>query len=197
MTVPGLSISSTITPALVPTVTFGPTLGLAAKRIDKLGLDIRSFRVPLTTAIKEVIAPSIRHNFEVGGRPTWVPLASGTIYNRAHKGYGPTPVLMRSRSLYRVAGQMNIWDVTRDSAVVRDLPQRVWYGKVQQEGHGEITHKAMRNVTTGRMIDVTDIGTGAIPSRPFLVIQPEDEPKIHRVFDEWLKMRATAAGRTL
>lgn len=50
---------------------FTPSMGIMARRVDKLGLDIRSFREPLKRAIRNVVIPSIAENFAVGGRPSW------------------------------------------------------------------------------------------------------------------------------
>lgn len=203
----GLGLSSNITPQVVPTVTFGPTMGIAAGRIAKLGLDIRSFRVPLTRAIKNVMVPSIKRNFDVGGRPAWEPLAEDTVLIRGDSG----PILVRSGTLARVASQMNIWDITTTSAVVRDIPGDAWYGKVHQGGYagnsmGALVKKHKGNLSAASAEHTRSInaaiasgttlkqGASSIPARPFLLFQEEDEIKIHEEFDKWLDERVLAAG---
>lgn len=108
-----------------------PSVGIVAKDIDRLGLDIRSWREPLTQAIKTVIIPSIRKNFDVGGRPPWEPLSAGTIKNR---GYEAWPILKVTGTLKRRATQLNIWSIGQTSATVRTLPSDAFYGVYHQAG---------------------------------------------------------------
>lgn len=108
-----------------------PSVGIVAKDIQRLGLDIRSFREPMTTAIKTVIIPSIRRNFAAGGRPAWDPLAEGTI---VHRGYSAWPILQVTGKLQRRATQFNIWDVGLTSATIRSLPSDAFYGVYHQAG---------------------------------------------------------------
>lgn len=108
-----------------------PSIGIVAKDVDRLGLDIRSFKEPLTRAIKLVIIPSIRKNFQSGGRPAWTPLAEATIIRR---GYSAWPILNVTGRLQRRATQFNIWDIGMTSATVRKLPQDAFYGVYHQAG---------------------------------------------------------------
>jgi phage gpG-like protein len=198
----GLRLRSDLSPAIVPDVHFEPTLGITAARIDKLGVDIRSFREPLLASVREVMVPSIRRNFDEGGRPAWEPLSDVTVKIRGTAG----PILNRTGTLRSVATQINIWTITRTSAVIRDLPQKAWYGKVHQAGSGG-SMKALVLKNKG------DVGAasreyqylarqgvghdeGEVPARPFLMIQPEDDVKIRELFLEWLAMRVGAAFGT-
>lgn len=131
----GLGMNSGLTAAMVPTLQFSPSIGIAAGRIDKLGMDIRSFREPLTRAVREVIVPSIRENFDAGGRPAWEPLADATLALRQSRGISGSKPLTVSGALRRGASQINIWDIRQNSAVIPDLPQKVWYGKIHQAGY--------------------------------------------------------------
>lgn len=201
--VKGLRLAGNLTPELVPTVTFSPTLGMVAARIDKLGLDIRSFKVPLTRAIRDVMVPSIRKNFAEQGRPeSWTPLSDSTIAMRSYFGYESGPILDRTGLLKRTASQINIWDISETSAVIRDLPDKIWYGKVQQGGYeggsmaalvkkhgGDIA--AANEAHTQSLLNGTQntIGAASIPARPFLVFQDEDDDKIREVFMVWLAER--------
>lgn len=196
-----LNTNGNLTPAIVPSVTFSPTLGIAAGRIDKLGLDIRSFRVPLTDSIRKVMVPSIRRNFDEGGRPAWEPLSDVTLSIRQWKGVDGE-ILNVSGALKRVASQINIWSITKTSAIIADLPDKVWYGKVQQAGLSR-SGAAKTAIKSGKGISAAaDIlknikagseGDGSIPARPFLVFQEEDEDHIAEVFIEWLALRANLA----
>lgn len=209
----GLGTAGNLTPDLVPTVTFGPTLGITAGRIDKLGVDIRSYRVPLLQAIRSVMVPSIRRNFTTGGRPKWDALSPDTAKIRSKLGYdGESPILVRTGTLARVASQINIWDITTTSAVIRDLPDKAWYGKVHQAGyeghsmaalikkHGgdidaanqEQNDRINSALSGGESLAGQSRTSPTIPARPFLVIQDEDIDAMHEVFIAWLGSRINA-----
>jgi len=118
---------------------FSPTIGILARDVDKMGVDIRSFRVPLTNAVRNVMIPSIQQNFSSGGRPdTWVPLSESTLLIRSREGSGST-TLVRSGALKRNMGFMTMWDITQDYAIVKQLPDRVWYGAIHQSGYDTTT----------------------------------------------------------
>lgn len=190
---------------------FTPSIGLVAKDIDRLGLDIRSFKEPLTRSIKRVIIPSIRKNFEVGGRPAWEPLSEATIKLR---GYEAWPILVRTGALKRGATQFNIWDVSQTSAAIRKLPDKVWYGVVHQQGSGgfgsfmskagkELGKGARASDVVKRAYEMMDEARGGasgqravrIPQRQFVLFQEDDIDAIQLVFYEWLVERTIAVGR--
>lgn len=140
----GLRLHRNITPQLLPIVTFEPTIGIVAGRIDKLGVDIRSFREPLTRAIKEVMIPSFRKNFDQGGRPeSWPPLSEATLEIRQRRGVGGSDPLIRTGLLRRTMGQQNIWTIKKESAILKDLPAKVWYGAIHQAGYEGRSMKAL------------------------------------------------------
>lgn len=205
----GLNVRS-INQGMVPTLTFSPSLGIAAGRIAKLGLDIRSFREPIMRSIRQVMVPSIRRNFEEGGRPEpWEPLSDATIEMRT-RGDGGDQTLVRTGTLARVASQINIWTVTQTTGMILDLPEKAWYGKVQQSGYGgmgALVRKHGGNVAkasaehTANLLGALKSGTSItgsgggvnIPARPFLVFQDEDIDNIHEVFMKWLAERVQLA----
>ena len=165
----GLEINALANTMFMPDVTFSPSLRIVAGGVDKLGVDIRSFREPLKRSIQQVMAPSFRQNFEAGGRPeSWAPLSDATYeldekLNRPRRG-----ILISTGLLMRTTQQLNIWTLTRTSALIAGLPDKIWYGKIHQAG----------NATT--------------PARPFVIMQSEDMDDIERVFDEWLGERIQA-----
>jgi phage gpG-like protein len=163
---------------------FRPSMGISAARVDKLGLNIKSFREPLKRSIQQVMAPSFRKNFDVGGRPKWEPLADYTIEKRD----SATPVLIRSGLLRRTIGQFNIWTVDTQKAAILDLPQKIWYGKIHQGGYGSRTRRGSTGRTKGQ------IKAAHIPARPFVLIQTEDYAGIDRVFERWLYERMIGSG---
>lgn len=115
---------------------FSPTIGILARDIDKMGADIRSFRAPLTEAVRKVMIPSIQQNFESGGRPdSWVPLSESTQLIRSREGSG-NQILVRSGALKRNMGYLTMWDINESYAIVKQLPDRIWYGALHQAGYG-------------------------------------------------------------
>jgi phage gpG-like protein len=191
--------------------TLTPSLGLVAKDIAKLGLDIRSFKVPLEKSIKEVMIPSFRKNFLAGGRPErWKPLADYTMLVRGNSG----PILVRSGRLRKVSTQFKIWTVGRESATIKSLPDDVWYGALHQEGTGGFgTYLDQAKKALGRdarpsqimraafnIMDKTRGGAAghrpvAIPQRQFILFQEDDIDDIQQIFYEWLVERTIVVGR--
>jgi phage gpG-like protein len=193
---------------------FRPSLGIMAKNIDKLGIDIRSFREPLRRAIKQVMIPSFKKNFAVEGRPAWEPLAEDTVHMRELEGSG-SGILDRTGNLKRNMGYTSMWTITQEFAAIRDLPQRIWYGKVHQEGQGGMGHRIKAEHAAakkrGEKIDAKEAGKRAmlkldadiksgnsgssvnIPPRPFVVFQEEDMDGVYEVFEVWLTERLEKA----
>lgn len=180
---------------------FKPSIGLNAKALDKLGLDIRSFREPLKRSIQQVLAPSFKKNFQAGGRPDkWVPLAPQTV---AMRGGATGPILVRTGRLRDTIQQFNIWSVNDTQAAITSLPDKIKYGNVHQEGlTGEAAMKqAMKGMHKRR---VAPSGPGSkpkrsgsaaeIPARPFVMIQDEDYDAIQNVFEKWFLERMAASG---
>jgi phage gpG-like protein len=195
---------------------FKPSLGILARDIDKLGIDIRSFKEPLMRAIKQVMIPSFRKNFEEEGRPSWEPMAEATEMLREREGSSGA-LLNRTGKLKRTVQQQNIWTVTRESASIQDLPPKVWYGKVHQEGMGGMgkrvksvlaaAKKQGKHVSPGQAATIAqkqldqeilsgNTGGGKatvnIPERPFIMFQDEDMDGVYEVFDNWLQERIMA-----
>jgi phage gpG-like protein len=184
---------------------------MVARDMDRLGIDIRSFKVPLTRSIKRVMIPSIRKNFETGGRPPWEPLASDTVKLRGGSAW---PILVRTGKLKKAATRFTIWDISQTSAAVRRLPNNVWYGALHQEGtggFGRFMQKAEKELGAGasprdilgRAFDLLDIERGGprghraivIPQRRFIMYQEDDLDDIQQIFLEWLTERTVRVGR--
>jgi phage gpG-like protein len=193
---------------------FKPSLGILARDVNKLGMDIRSFKEPLKRAIREVMIPSFRQNFDQEGRPAWEPMSEATMMIREREGTSG-PLLNKTGKLKRVAQQQNIWTVTPESASIRDLPANVWYGKMHQEGFGgmgrrvkaelkrgvslgEATRRAAekldREILSGSGHTTSGRGAINLPARPFIVFQEEDMDAVYEVFQRWLEERALRVG---
>jgi phage gpG-like protein len=175
---------------------FDPSIGIMAKRLETFGHDLTDFKVPLTRAIRQVMIPSFRKNFQEGGRPEpWDPLSDYAIEMRGNSG----PILIRSGRLFQTVQSSKIWAITPTFATITDLPENVWYGKLHQAGfggfakvvssHGGDMLKALATVGTRN-----DKATN-IPARPFILFQDEDTEKIERVFGRWLAQVIDSFGR--
>jgi phage gpG-like protein len=154
------------------TIDFDPNVTIIRREFNELGADIRSFKVPLERAIREVMAPSFQRNFDVGGRPAWAPLHDFTREQKQRLGRSGG-ILVRTGALRRVAGQLNIWTVQgqQGRAFVRGLPNRVWYGRLHQQGSDSMR----ANVD--------------LPPRPFIMAQQEDVAAVHKIFEEYIQDR--------
>jgi phage gpG-like protein len=189
-----------------------PSIGLLAKDIDKMALNIKSFREPLTRSVKQVIIPSIRKNFTEEGRPDrWDDLADYTVKVRGTTG----PILTRTGKLRRGATQFNIWSISDSAATVKKLPDAVWYGAVHQAGTGGFSQymtqaqKELGRGASGREVishaySLMDAATGgargqrkvSIPQRQFIMYQdPDDIDDIQQIFYDWLVERTEKEGR--
>lgn len=136
---------------------------ILAADLDRLGFDIRSFKEPLTKSVKQVIIPSIRENFDSGGRPEWDQLAASTIATRLRQGYGIWPPLTKTGALKKKATVFANWTISRDSAIMKE--PKIKYAKYHQSG------------------------TSKMPQRAFAMIQDEDEDDIETIFRIWLEER--------
>lgn len=202
-----------------------PSVGIVAKDVHRLGMDIRSFRTPLAKVVREVMIPSIRSNFSQEGRPKWEQLAESTVVARgsAH------PILKRTGNLARRARQFNIWSIGETSATIRSLPADAFYGVYHQAGAEretsggsnattmsnmkskeandllkkflpkaakELGPKASAKHVRARAIGMAmDAGTWALPARPFIMYQESDIPKMEAIFAAWMTERARRVGR--
>jgi phage gpG-like protein len=180
-----------------------PSPYIVAAQLFKFGMDIRTFKEPLTKSVKEVAIPSIRKNFEAEGRPEpWAPLAEYTVMRRLDEGFGEGPILQRTGKLMKAATAFARWQVSDDDATITgDFPRSVWYAKIMQEGISisgqELAEQ--KGLVGGAASSLggrfpRKKGEVVIPPRPFMVLQDEDIDKIEHVFDEWLSAKARAAG---
>jgi phage virion morphogenesis protein len=155
---------------------FHPSPLIMAGEMETFGLNVRSFREPLTRAVKQVMIPSIQQNFNVGGRPAWQPVSDATDQIKFAGGFNGGP-LIRTGTLKRNMGYQSMWTIDKSQAAIQDLPERIAYGSVHQAGSS------------------SGSGRGSnIPARPFATIQDADEERIEDVFATWLAERAAAVG---
>lgn len=184
----GLIISPHILGAQVTSLDlhFEPSAGIMAKKLNVLALGLKDFRTPLRRAIEQVIIPSIQMNFHKHGRPRWAPLRESTVKRKG----GSTVPLQDTGTLREGMKSIDLWTIRRDIALLTDLPQSIWYGKVHQAGLGVVD--LMFDEVLGETVNLGD--DGGIPARPFVMIQPSDEILIEQVFDIWVEERIVKAG---
>jgi phage gpG-like protein len=201
---------------------FSPSIGIVAKRFAALADEFDDLREPLRKSISDVMTVSILENFMSGGRPTWEPLAPSTIAKRQKESAG-SMTLVRSGALAEVASSEGVWSVGKTSATIKDLPSRVWYGKVHQGGLAgnqfsggnwfkkyeaaarkiagpdeddeEVTKLAYK-IFDKRVIShgPAPKGQSDIPARPFAMFQEEDIDAIQNIFAEWVEDKVKEAG---
>jgi phage gpG-like protein len=188
-----------------------PSIGLVAKDLRRLGLELESFKEPITKSIKQVMMPSIRKNFQMGGRPdSWEPLAEYTIEVRGNSG----PILVRTGALARGASSFGIWTVSDTSAAVKGLPNSIWYGAIHQAGAGgfgsymdraksELGHRPRGSDILKLAFEMMAEKRGSarkerkttIPQRQFIMYQEDDIDDIQQIFYEWLVAETIKVGK--
>lgn len=201
---------------------FKPSLGIVAKRLQQFGEELQDLHEPLTRGIEDVMTISILENFMSGGRPAWDSLSPDTVRRREKESAGSL-ILVRTGSLAEVASSKGVWSIGKASATIRDLPGKVWYGKVHQAGQAgnafsggnwfkkyqNAASKALgpeasdkeRDDLAYKMFDKRTLAHGAaprgksnIPARPFAVFQEEDIEAIQLIFVEWIEEKIREAG---
>lgn len=128
--------------------------------LKKIGVNIRSFRRPLTDTGKYMLK-SIDRNFGAQGRPQkWVELAPMTLAMRRWRGSRSKRILQDTGKLrrsirYRVEGSKAVYIGTNKSQA-----------RLLQRG-GFVKRKGT---------------TYLVPPRPFILFQPEDYGAIEKIF---------------
>jgi len=168
----------------------------------------RSLRVPLGKA-GQIMLYSVSQNFEAEGRPTkWPPrsrltrmimdyafmekAAAGSRYGQSKRWKTRAGILRqavsvaRGHKLLQVSGDLrkSIHMDIKDSELI--VGSSLKYARIQHLG-GEIRPKKGRAlwipIRNGRYLLLKKV---TIPARPYLVIQPDENEKIVRIFEDWL-----------
>ena len=153
---------------------------ILATRVEKLGFQFRSFRIPLDTAKRE-LAKDIKHQFDVGGDPQWEPLQASTYKRKGGSG----SVLVRTGNLKRRASQYARWEVTKDSASY-SLPGSASYGYFHQTGFKH--YVAAGNKKRAK-------GSENVPARPFARLDVKQQRIIAKSFNTWFDERMAKVGK--
>lgn len=197
---------------MIESFTFKPSLGISAKKLEILGDEFKDMSEPLRRGVRDVMTISILENFVSGGRPTWDALAEGTLRHRGGAGM----ILVRTGALAETASSEGVWSIGKSTATIRDLPDKVWYGKVHQAGQSgneysggswfdkyetaarkslgpEATKKEVKDLAFkiwGKRSESHGPAPESrpeIPARPFAVFQDEDIDAIQLIFAEWVE----------
>lgn len=181
-------------------ISMDPSPVIIVAAFNKLGVDIRSFKEPLKRSIQQVIAPSIRKNFDSGGRPEpWAPLKPRTVAQKKYEGFGRNArkILKRKGDLQRLASTLRVWDIDGVMGEAKMmLPEEIFYGGIHQAGWETIIIKEKVNKKTGE-VSLINMGDGGAVARPWALIQDEDADDVEKVFDTWLGERVDANMRVV
>lgn len=181
---PGSSFTGSRSGVQFMEIDFNPEPIILAAAFEKWGMDIRSFKEPLERSVRQVLSPSLTKNFDVGGRPAWIPLSDMTIKEKTRKGYAGvagTP-LVRTRALAKQVGYYNLWVINGPAGEAYISPAKmsgVFYGVYHNFG----------------MAGGAD--EPGYPAREWAIIQTEDANEIEEIFFDWIEERALKAGVTI
>lgn len=201
---------------------FKPSIGIAARKFAELADEFGDLSDPLKKSVQDIMTISILENFMSGGRPSWPAMSENTRQKREKNGSG-TMLMVRTGSLAETASSMGIWSIGKTAAVIKDLPNNVWYGKIHQAGQAgneysggnwfqkyqmaaaktlgrEASKKEIDDLAFkiwGKRSDThgpAPVGQPEIPARPFIMFQEEDIDAIQNIFAEWVEEKVMEAG---
>lgn len=141
--------------------TYSPRM--RAFQLDNLSQKLSSYEVPFTRSVREVLAPSIKQNFNDGGRPAWADLKDSTVRRKGHN----RPLIRGGKGSKRLSWRASAfvrWSF-KSNTVEYEMPD-VPYFRYQQIGFDHV-------------------GGTHVPARPFAMIQPVDRDRVERIFNEW------------
>ncbi len=132
----------------------------AAARITGLERKLRrgGLRQPLQEIVREVLAPSMRRQFETNGVSgdgnAWSPLKE-TTQRRWNKR--ASPALVQSGKLKRAAGAIARWNVNNNEVRFAGLPLSVVYGYLHQTGTVNMTDRPWIRFSDGDDVKAKEI----------------------------------------
>lgn len=124
----------------------------------------------------EVLIPSFRKNFEVGGRPRWEPLSQITtglgreafIATGAGTIGGRVP-LTKSGQMKRAATAKARFIIRNNEMHFGNWPEKRWFGPVHN------------------LPELSELAK--VPNRPFTLMQKEDQVAIQEITGDWVEDR--------
>lgn len=144
---------------------FIPSARMIGRSFGELAKGFRTFRVPLTHAVENVMIQHIIEQFEAGGEPPWAPHAESTQERRERQGTlggYPQDILVESGTLFDAVIKKARWTITGDEAYFSNLPSRATYG------YFHLT------------------GTDDMPARPFIQLTNQEIDQVQDVFGRWV-----------
>ena len=124
----------------------------------------------------EVNIPSIKKNFEVGGRPKWEPLSLATFQSGGFGGreafiasgaFGGRKPLDKTGQMKRAATAKARFTIRKNEMHYGQWPAKRWFGPVH---------------------NLPDLSERAdIPNRPFTLIYPEDKIAAGEIMLDWVE----------
>jgi phage gpG-like protein len=128
----------------------------------QVAANVKNFKPALTIIAGTVIAPSVRQNFESGGRPQWAPLAATTVEKKARQGAAnPSKILVHSGAMAEAAANSKAYQITNDTLKAAPFATRYW-----------IYHQ---------------VGTGHVPQRVMMSLQAADRTKVNTIFANYMR----------
>lgn len=131
-------------------------------RVFKVAAEIDNFAPALKKVATDVIAPSIKANFDAGGRPPWAPLSPVTIEKKAALGYRyPSKILVATGAMQEAATDPDNYRITSDE--LRAAPYGIEYWGFHQ------------------------VGTPMMPQRIIMMLQATDRTAINRIMADYFR----------
>lgn len=146
-------------------VDFIPRGRIIGAEFSMIAKGFRSFRQPLEKSVESAMIQHIIEQFEVGGEPSWEPLADATIERRSRQGTldgYPQDILVETGTLFESATKKARWKITGDEAYFSNLPSRAEYG------YFHLT------------------GTNYMPARPFIQLTAKEIDEVQGIFGRWV-----------
>lgn len=147
-----------------------PEIRVIQSTLSRVAAQLRGYKKPLETAVRQVLAPRIYNNFDTNGASgEWAPLSIETVKWKLTNGFARVAFepLKRTGKLQKRAGQVNLWKVTTDSTSLEFLPEDVEYGIYHQQGY--------INARTGT----------EVPARPWAVILESDIDAVEQIIETY------------
>lgn len=130
-------------------------------RVFKAAAFIDNFKPVLEQIGSGVIAPSIKENFESGGRPPWLPLAESTIAKKSRQGAkDPTKILVHTGAMEQAATDPTNYQITNEE--LKSGPIGILYWGYHQVGDG-------------------------VPKRVIMMLQAADRSAITRLLANYIR----------
>jgi phage gpG-like protein len=131
-------------------------------RVFAVAATVDDFRPAFDEIAKKVIAPSVRANFDQGGRPAWAKLAPSTIERKSALGLPfPHKVLVATGAMQEAATDPGTYKITKDELRAGPFGIDYW-----------LYHQA---------------GTTSMPQRVIMMLQAQDRSQITRILGNYFR----------